>query len=255
MILSKTPLRTSLFGGGTDYLEYFKHSDGAVLVGTIDKFIYTSLHSLPYFAQQKYRVSYRKVEDASSLDEIKHPVIRETLREFGVDAPLSISTSSDLPGGTGLGSSSAFTVGLCNALAAFLSEGMTPLQLAEKAIYIERELLKENVGVQDQLHAAFGGFNIYTFSGDTMSLIPIRITRQRLNFISDNSFLVFTGITRNASATLNNQVKKTHSGTNDDYLKMMYSIVFEAKEIFESWTLPMKNVYKQSPDYFNNHGI
>lgn len=234
MILSKTPLRASLFGGGTDYPAYFHHNNGAVLGGTIDKFIYTSLHSLPSFAEQKYRLSYRTVENARSVEDIDHPVIRESLKAFDLDMPLSISTSSDLPGGTGLGSSSAFTVGLCNLLYALKGEDATPLQLAEKAIHIERERLEENVGVQDHLHAAFGGFNIYTFNRDTIAIIPIKISRRRLEFLSDNSFLVFTGITRKASATLDGQVKNTAAGANDGYLSSMYSLVFEAKEIFES---------------------
>ena len=149
--LSITPLRVSLLGGGTDYNEYFLNNKGSVLGGTINKHIYTFAHDLPSFSDQKFRVSYRNVENCDSIDEISHPVVREVLRHFNVQGNLSISTSSELPGSSGLGSSSAFTVGLVNLISSYCGLNLRRDELFRLSVHIEQVLLAENVGIQDQI--------------------------------------------------------------------------------------------------------
>jgi D-glycero-alpha-D-manno-heptose-7-phosphate kinase len=234
MWISKTPLRASFLGGGTDYPSHFRSHPGAVLGGTIDKHVYIQALPLAPIAEQKFRVTYRTTESVDTIDEIRHPVIRETLKLHGWTDPLNIATMSDLPGGTGLGSSSAFTVGFINLLHRMRGKELTRYELARQAIHMEQVILNENVGVQDQIHAAFGGLARYEFSGDTFSIEPLRLTTSRLTLINRSMILVYTGAQRSASAVLQSQEARTQSGSNADYLREMYGMTQVGTAILEA---------------------
>ena len=234
MWISKTPLRASFLGGGTDYPSHFRSHPGAVLGGTIDKHVYIQALPLAAIAEQKFRVTYRTTESVDTIDEIRHPVIRETLKLHGWTDPLNIATMSDLPGGTGLGSSSAFTVGFINLLHRMRGKELTRYELARQAIHMEQNILNENVGVQDQIHAAFGGLARYEFSGETFSIEPLRMTTSRLTLINRSLILVYTGAQRSASVVLQSQEARTKSGSNADYLREMYEMTKVGATILEA---------------------
>lgn len=233
MWISKTPLRASFFGGGTDYRSHFRDNPGAVLGSTIDQYVYIQTLPLAPIAEQKFRVTYRTTESVDRVEDIRHPVIRETLKLHGWTAPMNIATMSDLPGGTGLGSSSAFTVGFINLIHRLKGIELTRYELARQAIHMEQVLLNENVGVQDQIHAAFGGLSRYEFSGDSFSIEPLRLSTRRLNLINRSMILVYTGAQRSASAVLDTQEKRTKSGSNKDYLREMYEMTKIGATILE----------------------
>lgn len=224
MWISKTPLRVSFLGGGTDYPSYFHREPGAVLGGTIDKAVYIQALPLAPFSVQKFRVTYHQTESVDRIEDIRHPVIRESLRHYDWTSPLNIATMSDLPGGTGLGSSSAFTVGFINLLNRMRGTTLTRYELARRAIDMEQRILKENVGVQDQVHAAFGGLSRYEFIGNQISIQPLRLATNRLQLMNDSMMLVYTGMERSASIVLESQDKRTKSGTNEEYLREMYAM-------------------------------
>ena len=232
MLISKTPLRVSFLGGGTDYPSYFENNDGGVLGGTIDKYVYTQALPLASFSEQKFRLTYRAVESVNDADEITHPVVRECLKLYNIEQPLSFSTMSDIPGSTGLGSSSSFTVGFINLLHAINNKEITRYDLAMQAIHLEKDILGENVGVQDQIHAAIGGLSRYKFGKDTVSINPINIPGSRLELFNQSMFLVYTNIQRSASAVLDTQEKRTKAGSNADYLKEMYDMTLTGMKIF-----------------------
>lgn len=233
MWISKTPLRASFLGGGTDYASYFRSHPGAVLGGTINKHVYIQALPLAPIAEQKFRVTYRTTESVDRAEDIRHPVIREALKLHGWTEPLNIATMSDLPGGTGLGSSSAFTVGFINLLNKMRGVELTRYELARQAIHMEQVILNENVGVQDQIHAAFGGLARYEFSGETFSIEPLRLTTRRLDLINRSMLLVYTGAQRSASATIETQEKRTKAGANADYLREMYEMTKVGAAILE----------------------
>jgi D-glycero-alpha-D-manno-heptose-7-phosphate kinase len=173
MIISRTPVRLSFFGGGTDYREYFETNGGAVMGTTIDKFVYISVNRLSEFFEYKVRVGYSKSELVNRIEEIVHPSVRETLKYKNVPGHLDIHIFADLPARTGLGSSSSFTVGFLNALYALEGKVVSKQRLAEEAIHIEQNLIGENVGCQDQAHAAIGGLNVIEFDRKGLSVRPV----------------------------------------------------------------------------------
>lgn len=231
MIISKTPVRLSLFGGGTDYREYFERFPGAVLGTTIDKYIYLSLNRLSEFFEYKIRVAYSKSELVNNINDISHPSVRETLKFKNINGYLDIHIFTDLPARTGLGSSSSFTVGFLNAIYALEGVKVSKQQLAEEAIYIEQEMIKENVGCQDQFHAAFGGFNIIEFSKERIAVRPVIISKEKLNLLQESLMVFYTGVTRYASEIVKEQIENTKNKSNDRYLERMYQMVFEAEQI------------------------
>lgn len=201
MIISKTPLRISFFGGGTDFPEFFRDHGGAVLGTAIDKNIY---HSITRFPSELFdysiRLAYRRTECVRTLDEIEHAPFREVLRHFGIERDVEIALSADLPSFSGLGSSSSFTVGLINALSAFSGKFMPKDVLARKAIHVERDILRETVGWQDQIFAAYGGLNLIEFErGGTFNVHRIALAKERQTELEESVLLFFTGITRRAS--------------------------------------------------------
>src|SRR5688572_7912380 len=166
MIISRTPFRISFFGGGTDYPTWFRERGGAVLATTIDKYCYISVRHLPPFFAHRYRIVYSAVENVREIDEIQHPAVKAVLDWHKVDRGLEIHHDGDLPARSGLGSSSSFTVGLINALQALDGRLTTKQQLARDAIHIEQCVIREPVGSQDQISAAYGGFNRIEFRPD-----------------------------------------------------------------------------------------
>lgn len=225
MIVSRTPLRVSFFGGGTDYPEYYKRARGAVLGMAIDKYIYISALRLESVLDYRYRVSYSKVETVSTIDAIEHPVVRAVLSQYLRDQPIDISILADLPRRSGLGTSSAFTVGFLNLVSSLSGQTMTKYDLARTAIFVERELLNENVGVQDQYHAAFGGLNRFDFTSDRTRISPIQIDGACQKELTASLFLVYTGLTRFASEILDEQMEKTRERKVDDALSHLLALV------------------------------
>ena len=163
MIITRTPFRISFFGGGTDYPKYFREHGGEVLSTTIDKYCYITCRYLPPFFSHKHRIVYSKVEAVKDLSEIEHPSVKAILSWLNWEEGLEIHHDGDLPAHSGLGSSSSFTVGMLHALAALKGRYISKEELASQAIHIEQDVIKENVGSQDQVAAAFGGFNRITF--------------------------------------------------------------------------------------------
>ena len=199
MIISKTPFRISLFGGGTDYPSWYRDNGGSVLATAIDKYCYISCRHLPPFFEHKHRVVYSKVESVKEINEIQHPAVRAVLSTLGTNEGLEIHHDGDLPARSGLGSSSSFTVGLINALNALKGQQTSKEDLAKQAIYIEQEVLKENVGSQDQILAAFGGFNRIDFnSDDSFNITPVIINKDLTGQLQNHMLLFFTGLSRYA---------------------------------------------------------
>lgn len=233
MVISRTPFRISFFGGGTDYPVWFRENSGAVLATTINKYCYLTCRYLPPFFEYKSRIIYSKMEVINELSEINHPAVRECLRFINIDKGLEIHHDGDLPARTGMGSSSAFTVGLLNALYALKGKMPTKRQLALDAIHLEQEVMKENVGSQDQVAAAFGGFNFIEFGGHNhLQVRPVTITDERLENFHSHLMLFFTGFSRIASEIAAEQIKTTPHKAKE--LRMMFEMVNSALEILNS---------------------
>lgn len=233
-VIVKTPLRISLFGGGSDYKEYFERSGGAVLGGTINKYIYTVCLPMSPVAETRYRLTYSKVEAIDRIEDIQHPVIRAVLKDEGYDTPFNLAVISDIPGGSGLGSSSAFTVGFLNLVNHLKGLSPTKFDLAQAAVRVESELLKERVGVQDQYHAAFGGFSLYEFHKDNTAISPIQMSSAFRSRLNESIVLVHTKRYRSASAVLEEQVRKTAAGKVDTDLDSIKALCFEARKCFQA---------------------
>ena len=199
MIITRTPFRISLFGGGTDYPAWFREHGGAVLSTTIDKYCYISARYLPPFFEHQFRVVYSQIESTNRIEEIEHPSVRATLKYLNIKSGVEIHHDGDLPARSGMGSSSSFTVGLLNAMHALQGHMPTREQLANESIEIEQNIIKENVGSQDQVNAAYGGFNHILFhkSGE-VSVRPIIIPTNRLEELTSHLMLFYTGIKRTA---------------------------------------------------------
>ncbi len=210
--ISRTPLRVSFFGGGTDYAAYFEKFPGTVVGTTINLYVYIIALPMPDFCEQKYRFLYRMNESVNSIEEITHPVIRAVLREEDFHAPLNVAIMSDVPAGTGLGSSSSFTVGFVNLVKSLKGVPLNRYALARRAIYIEHDVLSENVGVQDQIHAAYGGLSRYSFHKDEFSIHPVRINVECQNALDHSMFLLYTEISRHASESVAQQLENTRTG-------------------------------------------
>ncbi len=200
MIISRTPFRISFFGGGTDYPNWYRQYGGAVLATTIDKYCYLSCRYLPPFFDHRLRVVWSKIELCHTLDEITHPAIREILRFLRFDRGLEVHHVGDLPARSGMGSSSAFTVGFLHAMYALQGQLCSKQKLAAESIHIEQELLRETVGSQDQVLAAYGGLNHITFQTDGEFVVkPVSLPRPRLEELNSHLMLFYTGIKRTAA--------------------------------------------------------
>lgn len=200
MIITRTPFRISFFGGGTDYPTWFQQHGGVVVATTIDKYCYISCRYLPPFFEHKYRIVYSRIENVVDPAEIQHPAVRAVLQHMGCKSGLEIHHDGDLPARSGLGSSSSFTVGLLNVLKALDGSYISSDELAALAIRIEQDVIEENVGSQDQISAAYGGFNRIEFLRDGgFRVDPIILQKDRLESFQDSLMLFFTGFSRIAS--------------------------------------------------------
>lgn len=201
MIISKTPFRISFFGGGTDYPEWFSKHTGSALSLSIDKYCYISIRELPGFFENKHRVVWSKIEEVSDFKSIIHPAVREYCKKINPKIGLEINHQGDLPARSGLGSSSAFSVGLINSLNLLINKKkFNKKNLAKEAIFLERELLKENVGFQDQIATSYGGFNnIIIKKNGEFNVKKINIDKNDLDLFSKSLVLVFSGQNRIAS--------------------------------------------------------
>lgn len=207
VIFARAPLRISLGGGGTDLPSYYRDHGGFLIAGAIDKYVYMLVHTV---FQQRYRMKYSQMEEVDDIRDIRHPILRETLLRHWRGRPLEIASIADVPAGTGMGSSGAFTVCLLKALAFARSTSVTPRALAEDASTIEIDVLREPVGKQDQYVAAFGGICSYTFHLDgTVSVEPLELSQETLRCMRDQLLLFFTGETRSASAVLAEQDRRS----------------------------------------------
>lgn len=233
MIISRTPFRISFFGGGTDYPAWYRQHGGAVLATTIDKYCYISCRYLPPFFEHRIRVVYSKIENCHQVDEITHPAVRETLRFLNIERGVEIHHDGDLPARSGMGSSSSFTVGLLHALYALKGQMPNKHQLAMESIHIEQERLQETVGSQDQVLAAYGGFNHLTFhSNGEVSVRPITIVPERVRDLNSHLMLFYTGIKRTASDVADSYVKNLEGKKRQ--LRIMKDMVEESISILNS---------------------
>lgn len=233
MIITRTPLRISFFGGGTDYPVWYRDHEGAVLATTIDKYCYITCRRLPPFFEYHSRISYSKVENVRSNHVIEHPSVRGCLQFLGMDEGVEIHHVADLPARTGLGTSSAFTVGLLLGLYALKDQMRDKHALATEAIHIEQELINEAVGSQDQVCAAYGGFNRISFHTDaTIEVKQIFTSKERFTELERHLALFFTGFSRTASEVAHEQVKMTPHRTKE--LEMMLQLVNDAEAILTS---------------------
>jgi D-glycero-alpha-D-manno-heptose-7-phosphate kinase len=233
MTVSRTPLRVSFFGGGTDYPDYYERARGAVLGMAIDKYVYISGLRLASVLDYRYRVSYSRIETVTDVSELKHPVVRSVVQHFGLSEALDLSIMADLPARSGLGSSSSFTVGLINLVHALQKQPITKLDLARNAVFVERDLLRENVGVQDQYHAAFGGLNRFEFTTGRTRIEPVQMTAPCLAALTSSLFLLYSGVTRFASETLEEQIKRTRNRVVDSELSHLLALVDQAVDVLE----------------------
>jgi D-glycero-alpha-D-manno-heptose-7-phosphate kinase len=204
MIISKTPLRMSFVGGGSDLPVFYREFGGAVVSTAINKFVYVTVNKK---FDEKIRISYSKTEEAKSIDKVKHPLVRESMKLLGIQGGVEITSVADIPGkGTGLGSSSSFTVGLLNALHAFENRHASADKLAQESCEIEIGRCGEPIGKQDQYAAAFGGFSFIQFNqNDSVSVERIICQRETMRQLENNLLVFYTGITRSASAILKTQ--------------------------------------------------
>ncbi|OGA35326.1 MAG: kinase [Betaproteobacteria bacterium RIFCSPLOWO2_12_FULL_62_13b] len=238
MIVTRTPFRISFFGGGTDYPAWYQENGGVVLASTIDKYCYISCRFLPPFFEHKHRIVYSKIENVKSITEIEHPAVRAVLGWARCERGLEIHHDGDLPARSGLGSSSSFTVGLVNALCALDGKYITKEDLATKAIYIEQKIIKENVGSQDQVSAAFGGFNrIEFYRNDTFQVSPIILSKRRFDELQGSLMLYFTGFSRIASEIAKSTIDNLTNRVTE--LKRMGEMVDEAIRILQSPETPI----------------
>lgn len=203
MIITRSPLRISLGGGGTDLPSYYRDHTGFLIAAAIDKYVYINIHE-PF--SDDVIVKYSRMEVVPKAGEVQHPIVREALKLLEIESHIEITSMSDIPAGTGLGSSGSFTTALLRGLHVLRKNFISPGELAAQACHIEMDLLKEPVGKQDQYIAAYGGITCFTFHGDeNVTVEPLAISRKTLHNLEDNLALFFTGYTRNASSILKDQ--------------------------------------------------
>lgn len=238
MIITRTPFRISFFGGGTDYPAWYRENGGAVLATTIDKYCYISCRRLPPFFEHKHRIVYSQIENVQAIQEIQHPAVRAVLGYADIEAGLEIHHDGDLPARSGLGSSSSFTVGLLHALKALDGKLSDKEALAREAIHVEQNIIKESVGSQDQVSAAFGGFNKIVFNrNDSFNVYPITVNKERISELNDHLMLFFSGFSRFSSDIAKSKIENFQK--KQDELNKMHAMVDEAISILENLDTPI----------------
>lgn len=233
MVITKTPFRMSFFGGGTDFKTFYEKYGGSVISTTFDKYCYISTRHLPRFFEYSNQFVYSKIESIIDWDNIEHPLIRNTMKYMNMHE-IRLSYDADLPAKSGLGTSSAFAVGMINAFHTLKGEYASKKQLANEAIFVERELCGEAGGIQDQIAAAYGGFNRISFGPDGYSVTPLVISPKRKQELNNNLLLFFTGISR-LSFNIQQSTQKSLVNKTIDLLEML-KLVDEAEQILTSQT-------------------
>ena len=250
MILSRTPFRISFFGGGTDYPAWYRQHGGSVVGTTIDKYCYISCRYLPPFFEHRHRIVYSLVEHVKEIPEIKHPAVRAILQSFNYSEGLEIHHDGDLPARSGLGSSSAFTVGFIHAMKALRGEMISKRELASQAIQIEQEVLKENVGSQDQVLTAYGGLNrIDFYQDDSFVVTPVIMTKERIAEFQSHMMLFFTGFARISSEVAKTYVENLERKR--PALEAVGNMVEEATSILQSRTAPLEKFGELLKEYWS----
>lgn len=243
MIITRTPFRISFFGGGTDYPAWYREHGGAVLATTINKYCYISCRRLPPFFEHKHRIVYSLIENVRDIADIRHPAVRAVLSTMRVEDDLDgleIHHDGDLPARAGLGSSSSFTVGLIHAIRALRGQYVSKDALAKEAIHVEQDVIRENVGSQDQVSAAFGGLNRIEFRrDDNIDVAPVIVERERLASLQDHLMLFFTGISRIASDVAKSKIDNL--GKRRDQLQHMRAMVDNAIGILQCPATPIED--------------
>ncbi len=243
MIMTRTPFRISFFGGGTDYASWSQEHGGAVLATTINKYCYISCRRLPPFFEHKHRIVYSHIENVKHNDEIQHPAVRAVLNWAKVEEGLEIHHDGDLPARSGLGSSSSFTVGLLHALQGLNGELASKHMLARDAIHVEQNIIGEHVGSQDQVSAAFGGFNHIEFHRDgSFHVSPVVLPMHRRAELRDHLMLCFTGFSRIASEVAKSKIDNLKK--HEKELKLMRAMVDEAIAILHDVSEPIESFGK-----------
>ena len=228
MIITKTPFRISFVGGGSDLPAYYTQRKGAVLSTTIDKYMYISTHK--FFEKDKIRCKYSQTETVDHVDELRHPILRTVLKDFDLNG-IEVSSIADIPGGTGMGSSSSFTVGLLHNLTAYSNLDISKEGLGSGACRVELDLLKEPIGKQDQYAAAFGGLNLIEFlPNGSVNVEPVLISDQTRKELNSNLKLYYIGNQRSASGILAEQKKNTAQKEKFDTLGKMVDLVYDLKD-------------------------
>lgn len=229
MVITQTPFRMSFFGGGTDLQDYFSRHGGSVLSTTFNRYCYVSVRHLPRFFAYSNEIIYSRIERVSSVDEIEHPLVRNTMKYLDMHE-LRLTYDADLPARSGLGTSSSFAVGLLQALYALKGRYVSRDQLARDAIYIERVLNQEAGGWQDQIAAAYGGFNRINFHDDTFEVEPLILSPDRKQELNRRLMLFFTGFTR-MSSEIQRDVQREDPREREKYLMRMQALVDDAQSI------------------------
>lgn len=235
MIICRTPYRISFFGGGTDYPAWYRAHGGAVLATSIDKYCYLTCRYLPPFFEHRIRLVYRKIETCTTLDEIQHPSVREGMRLLKIDRGIELHHDGDLPARSGMGSSSAFTVGLLHALHALQGELVTKAQLVRESLYLEQDVLKETVGSQDQVLAAHGGLRHVKFHPNgEIACDPLVLPPSRIQELHSHLMLFYTGIARTAADVARSYAIDLEARRRQ--LRIMKELVEESIDILASGT-------------------
>ncbi len=261
MIITRSPLRICLGGGGTDLPSYYRGHGGFVIAAAIDKHVYITVHEP--FADQII-LKYSQMEVVQTAGEVKHPIVREALKLVGVEGRVEIASMSDIPAGTGLGSSGSFTTALLRALHELNNDSVQPKTLAEQACHIEMDLLGEPIGKQDQYIAAFGGITAFTFHPDgEVEVARLKVAPETLANLEDNLMLFFTGLTRSATAILRDQDVRSRQSDQTilENLHFVKQLGYESKVALETGNLRefanLMNVHwenkrRRSPDMSNS---
>ena len=254
MIITKTPYRVSFFGGGTDFPLWFREYGGRVISTSINKYCYITCRRKPAFFPHKHRFVYSEIEDVNDISATRHPAIKGVLEWMDWTDGLEIHHDGDLPARSGLGSSSAFTVGLLQAMHRLKNKTLSANELAKQAIHVEQKVINEVVGCQDQIAVAYGGFNRIDFNPDeTFSVAPISIDASRLGDLQNHLLLFFTGFSRFASDIESS--KLVNFSQKSDSLKRMMDMVIEAEDLLKNnnrdlqqfgWMLQEAWEYKKS---------
>ena len=242
MIVSRTPFRVSFFGGGTDFPQWYEKNDGHVISTTINKYCYINLRNLPPFFNYNYSFRYRQTENLKHYSQTEHPSIKQCLKEFDLkNKGLELVHHADIPDRSGIGSSSAFTVGLLHCLYYLNNQIPSKKELALKAIKIEQKMIKENVGSQDQASVAFGGLNQIFFSKEKkIEVKPIPISFGNLEKFNDSLVMFFTGFSRNSSDINKTFIKKINNNKNG--LMELQNLSYEAMNIFKNDKIDIKKL-------------